>query len=165
MKAPAPLKKWRAMRGLSLPLTLVLVAFAGLLSLAVGLLYGTYYTNSVPTADDQTASKPNFVFILADDMRYDDLAYMPKTRNLLGSQGMTFSKAYVAKPLCCPSRTSILTGMYTHNHKVCLTPAPTRVVGKASRLRGMSRTTWLPTYTAQGTGLGSSASTSKTTPL
>jgi arylsulfatase A-like enzyme len=118
MKAPAPLKKWRAMRGLSLPLTLVLVAFAGLLSLAVGLLSGTYYTNSVPTADDQTASKPNFVFILADDMRYDDLAYMPKTRNLLGSQGMTFSKAYVAKPLCCPSRTSILTGMYTHNHKV-----------------------------------------------
>ena len=43
---------------------------------------------------------------------------MPKTRNLLGSQGMTFSKAYVAKPLCCPSRTSVLTGMYTHNHKV-----------------------------------------------
>ena len=41
---------------------------------------------------------PNFVFILADDMRHDDLAYMPKTRNLLGSQGMTFSKAYVANP-------------------------------------------------------------------
>src|SRR3712207_2804618 len=32
-------------------------------------------------------------------MRYDDLRYMPKTRDQLGSQGMTFSRAYVAKPL------------------------------------------------------------------
>jgi N-acetylglucosamine-6-sulfatase len=66
----------------------------------------------------QTSPQPNFVFILADDMRYDDLAYMPKTTTLLGSRGMTFSKAFVSKPLCCPSRASILTGMYVHNHNV-----------------------------------------------
>jgi N-acetylglucosamine-6-sulfatase len=70
------------------------------------------------SSDTPSAAKPNFVFILADDMRYDDLAYMPKTNTLLGSGGMTFSKAFVAKPLCCPSRASILTGMYVHNHKV-----------------------------------------------
>jgi N-acetylglucosamine-6-sulfatase len=75
------------------------------------------YSGSTPIAD-QTSPQPNIVFILADDMRYDDLRYMPKTRDQLGSRGMTFSRAYVAKPLCCPSRTSILTGMYTHNHKV-----------------------------------------------
>jgi N-acetylglucosamine-6-sulfatase len=76
------------------------------------------FSGSAPVAA-QTSPQPNFVFILADDMRYDDLAYMPKTTNLLGSaRGMTFSRAYVAMPLCCPSRTSILTGMYTHNHKV-----------------------------------------------
>src|SRR5919107_947906 len=70
------------------------------------------------SGDAPSAAKPNFVFILADDMRYDDLAYMPKTKDLLGKQGMTFSKAFVSKPLCCPSRASILTGMYVHNHKV-----------------------------------------------
>jgi arylsulfatase A-like enzyme len=62
--------------------------------------------------------KPNIIFILADDMRYDDLSYMPKTRDLIGSQGMTFSKAYLTNASCCPSRASILTGMYTHNHEV-----------------------------------------------
>ncbi|MDP9439751.1 MAG: sulfatase [Actinomycetota bacterium] len=66
----------------------------------------------------QTPQKPNIVFILADDMRYDDFSYMPKTRALIGSQGATFSRAYVPLGICCPSRASILTGMYTHNHKV-----------------------------------------------
>lgn len=66
----------------------------------------------------QTSPQPNFVFIIADDMRHDDLAYMPKTRDLLGSRGMTFSEAYFANPLCCPSRTSVLTGKYAHNHNV-----------------------------------------------
>jgi N-acetylglucosamine-6-sulfatase len=66
----------------------------------------------------QTLQKPNIIFILADDMRYDDFSYMPKTRNLIGSQGMIFSEAYVPLGLCCPSRASILTGMYAHNHKV-----------------------------------------------
>jgi N-acetylglucosamine-6-sulfatase len=62
--------------------------------------------------------KPNFVFIFTDDMRKDDLAYMPKTRNLIGSQGMTFNNAYVPLASCCPSRASVLRGQYVHNHKV-----------------------------------------------
>jgi arylsulfatase A-like enzyme len=88
-------------------------------SMALTILVCFLGTHSMPTADAQTApTKPNFVFILADDMRKDDLAYMPKTRDLLGSRGMTFSEAYFANPLCCPSRTSVLTGMYAHNHDV-----------------------------------------------
>jgi N-acetylglucosamine-6-sulfatase len=73
---------------------------------------------SEPAAAQASPAKPNFVYILADDMRKDDLAYMPRTRNLLGSQGLTFKNAYVPLGRCCPSRASILTGMYTHNHKV-----------------------------------------------
>ena len=89
------------------------VALAVALSLAGVLLTGAY-TNGVPTADAQT-TKPNFVFILADDMRKDDLRYMPKTRSLLGSKGMSFDKAYVSLPVCCPARSTIMRGQYAHN--------------------------------------------------
>jgi N-acetylglucosamine-6-sulfatase len=60
-------------------------------------------------------AKPNFVFILADDLRKDDLTYMPKTRSLLEDKGMTFANAYVSNPLCCPSRATIMRGQYAHN--------------------------------------------------
>jgi N-acetylglucosamine-6-sulfatase len=59
--------------------------------------------------------KPNIVFILADDMRKDDLKYMPKTRSLLGEKGMSFSNAFVSNALCCPSRATIMRGQYAHN--------------------------------------------------
>jgi N-acetylglucosamine-6-sulfatase len=66
-------------------------------------------------ASAQAAKKPNIVFILADDMRYDDLEYMPKTRSLLQNKGMTFKKAFVSNALCCPSRATIMRGQYSHN--------------------------------------------------
>ena len=43
---------------------------------------------------------------------------MPKTQELIFDQGVTFSRGYITMPLCCPSRASILTGMYAHNHGV-----------------------------------------------
>jgi N-acetylglucosamine-6-sulfatase len=60
-------------------------------------------------------AKPNFVFILADDMRKDDLRYMPKTRSLLQERGMSFQNAFVSNPLCSPSRATIMRGQYSHN--------------------------------------------------
>jgi N-acetylglucosamine-6-sulfatase len=60
-------------------------------------------------------TKPNFVFILADDMRKDDLRYMPKTLALLEEKGMRFANAYVSNALCCPSRATIMRGQYSHN--------------------------------------------------
>jgi arylsulfatase A-like enzyme len=43
---------------------------------------------------------------------------MPKTRALIGGQGMTFSNHFVPLSLCCPSRSTILTGLHVHNHRV-----------------------------------------------
>ncbi|WP_299546848.1 sulfatase-like hydrolase/transferase [Seonamhaeicola sp.] len=63
--------------------------------------------------------KPNIVFILADDLGYSDVGYMSqKIRintpniNQLASNGMIFTNAYAASPVCSPTRASILTGKY-----------------------------------------------------
>jgi N-acetylglucosamine-6-sulfatase len=84
------------------------------MALALVLLWGAF-SGSAPVAAQTAPVKPNFVFILTDDMRKDDLNYMPKTRSLLETQGMQFENAFVSNPLCCPSRATIMRGQYAHN--------------------------------------------------
>lgn len=62
--------------------------------------------------------RPNFLVIVTDDQRFDTMEYMPNTQALIFDQGVTFSRGYITTPYCCPSRASILTGMYAHNHEV-----------------------------------------------
>jgi hypothetical protein len=50
--------------------------------MALAVLLGTAVTGSEPVVAQQSPTKPNIVFILADDMRKDDLKYMPKTQTL-----------------------------------------------------------------------------------
>jgi arylsulfatase A-like enzyme len=64
------------------------------------------------------------VVIMADDMRVDDLRWMPRTRRLLGGQGVTWRNSFSPYPLCCPARASFLTGQYAHNHLVWSTRFP-----------------------------------------
>jgi N-acetylglucosamine-6-sulfatase len=60
----------------------------------------------------------NVVFILTDDMTSSELAGMPNVQSLIGAQGTTFNRAYASFPLCCPSRATMLSGQYMHNHGV-----------------------------------------------
>jgi N-acetylglucosamine-6-sulfatase len=62
-----------------------------------------------------TTDPPNIVFILSDDQRADTLWAMPNVRHLLGEHGITFTHFYVTTPVCCPSRSSFLTGQYPHH--------------------------------------------------
>src|SRR5215210_4059174 len=64
------------------------------------------------------SSGKNVVLILTDDMPTSALAAMPNVQSLLAGQGITFNQAYVSFPLCCPSRATLLTGQYMHNHGV-----------------------------------------------
>jgi N-acetylglucosamine-6-sulfatase len=61
-----------------------------------------------------TSERPDIVLILTDDQRFDSLWAMPNVQSLLVDHGMTFSNAFVVNSLCCPSRSSILTGNYSH---------------------------------------------------
>lgn len=67
---------------------------------------------------------PNIIFILTDDHRWDALGIMDhpflQTPNLdrMAREGALFENAFVTTSLCSPSRASILTGLYAHNHGV-----------------------------------------------
>jgi arylsulfatase A-like enzyme len=57
---------------------------------------------------------PNIVFILADDLSWNLIEYMPNVQ-AMQKEGVTFSNYFVANSLCCPSRSSIFTGKLPHN--------------------------------------------------
>lgn len=61
---------------------------------------------------------PNIVVIQTDDQTVQQMRALKNTRRLLGEQGATFRRNYVNWPLCCPSRATLLTGQYAHNHGV-----------------------------------------------
>jgi arylsulfatase A-like enzyme len=74
-----------------------------------------FVVTSLSLADDK---RPNILFILVDDMGWRDLAatgstfYETPNIDRLAQQGMRFTQAYAACPVCSPSRASLLTGRY-----------------------------------------------------
>lgn len=70
------------------------------------------------------SDRPNVLLILTDDQTLESMRVLPKTRRLLAAEGTTFANAFVSFPTCCPSRATILTGQYAHNHRVLGNKAP-----------------------------------------
>jgi len=70
-----------------------------------------------PQAGAQDPAKPNIVFVLTDDLAWNLVSDMPHVQALQHA-GSTMSKYYVADSLCCPSRSAIFTGQYSHDNGV-----------------------------------------------
>ena len=64
------------------------------------------------------ASRPNFIFILIDDLGWSDLScygspfYETPALDRLAREGMCFSDAYASCPVCSPTRASVMSGKY-----------------------------------------------------
>lgn len=79
---------------------------------------------AAPALVEAQDRRPNLLFILIDDLRYDGLGCtghpFVKTPNIdrLAREGARFTNAFVTTPLCSPARGSFLTGQYVHKHGV-----------------------------------------------
>ena len=83
----------------------------------------------------RAAARPNIVFVLGDDVRWDDLGCMghPFVRtpgiDRIAAEGALFRNAFVTTPICSPSRASFLTGQYASTHGIIdntdRSPSPT----------------------------------------
>jgi N-acetylglucosamine-6-sulfatase len=62
--------------------------------------------------------RPNVVLILTDDLDTSLVPYLPNVTRLIRDQGAELPNFYVEQSSCCPSRASILSGDYAHNHGV-----------------------------------------------
>jgi N-acetylglucosamine-6-sulfatase len=95
----------------------------GGLALAVAVA-GALAAAAPAAAAPASSERPNVVVIMSDDQTQDSIRYMARVNELIGARGATFPVSVTNWPLCCPSRATLLTGQYAHNHGVLGNAAP-----------------------------------------
>jgi N-acetylglucosamine-6-sulfatase len=97
-------------------------------------------------------ARSNVVLIQTDDQTLEQLyardregrLIMPNVVRNIGRDGVTFDRYYVTYPICCPSRASLLTGLYVHNHRVLINRPPFGYPAfRRSPAFGYNLATWL----------------------
>ena len=81
-------------------------------------------------------AKPNIIVLLTDDQESRSMRVMKITAKKLKRNGVTMKRFYDNFPLCCPSRATLLTGQYAHNHHVLSNTAPDGGYGVFNELHG-----------------------------
>jgi N-acetylglucosamine-6-sulfatase len=88
----------------------------------------------------QLQSRPNILVVLTDDQTVESMRVMGGVRAELGAAGTTFERSFVSNALCCPSRATLYTGQYTHNHGVIGNRPPEGGYGR------LDKSEWLPVW-------------------
>jgi N-acetylglucosamine-6-sulfatase len=112
-KAPRKFPKKKVANRTSLLLLIVLIA-------GIIITVAFFQFPTILKQHAQVATKPNIIVIMTDDQPYDTMTSLPTVTGRLANNGMTFTNAHLVTPLCCPSRSSFLTGLYAHNTGVWL---------------------------------------------
>jgi arylsulfatase A-like enzyme len=101
-------------------------------------LVATGAETSSPTVDQALAApaSPNVVVIESDDQTVESMRVMNSVNSLIGDQGATFENSFVNFSLCCPSRSTFLTGQYAHNHGVLGNTPPNGGFSRFQALHG-----------------------------
>src|SRR4051812_45822814 len=119
----------------------MLAAFvAALLCAAVGFAPGGSEAKKRPKPKQK---RPNIVLIMDDDQSVNLQQYLTKTNAAIGAHGVTFDNSFVNYSLCCPSRSTMLTGQYAHNHGVRGNQLPSGGYSKLAPTIGNTLPVWL----------------------
>jgi N-acetylglucosamine-6-sulfatase len=113
---------------------------AALLCAAVGFAPGGSEAKKRHAAKQK---RPNIVLIMDDDQSTNLQQFLSKTNTAIGSHGVTFDNSFVNYSLCCPSRSTMLTGQYAHNHGVRGNQFPTGGYSKLAPTIGNTMPVWL----------------------
>ena len=96
-----------------------------LAALAAGLIaVATLSGSAAGESKSSSAVRPNVLVLMTDDQTVESMRVMPNVKTLIADQGVTFDNSFVSYSLCCPSRSTFLTGQYAHNHGVWGNTAP-----------------------------------------
>jgi arylsulfatase A-like enzyme len=96
-----------------------------------------------PSRLAQTQTRPNVLVVMTDDQALESMRVMSNVNSLLGAQGTTFLNNFASFPLCCPSRTTYITGQYGHNHTIMGNAAPSGGYEKLAPTHANTLPAWL----------------------
>jgi N-acetylglucosamine-6-sulfatase len=84
--------------------------------------------------------RPNVLVLMTDDQTLASMEVLSGVRRRLVQRGTTFDRSFVSFSLCCPSRATLFTGQYAHNHTILGNTAPFGGYDK------LDKANWLPIW-------------------
>jgi N-acetylglucosamine-6-sulfatase len=99
--------------------------------------------SSAPSQPQQTQARPNVLVLMTDDQTVESMRVMTNVNALLAARGTTFANNFASFPLCCPSRTTFITGQYGHNHTIMGNAPPAGGYDKLAPTHSNSLPAWL----------------------